>query len=160
MAEELGTKMKMIRAEEEEPEAGPLTPQEIAALPRDGELAIWGLFGEWWCVPVDQTPEEQAGLTRKCKAELGAGFAACPDEQIADRLYGGFPCPDAPTRRHVYFAEAQYSYRRAGLGDYDANDAGHRAECWKRLLEANADIVPPLDGPFTSDAPREAGCAA
>ena len=132
-----------------------LSLAEIAELARDGVMVQWGLFGQWWCVPTDATPEEQASLVRKVKKEMGDDFAACPDEWIADRLYGGFTCPEA-SRRHVYFAGMQYSYIAAGEGRYWANDAEGRASQWADLLEHNGDQNPLLDGPFTSDAPRGA----
>ena len=131
-----------------------LSLAEIAELPRDGVRVSGALFGQWWCVPVDMTQEEQARMVCKIKEDLGSDFAACPNEYIGDRLYGGFPCNET-SRRHVYWAGMQYSYLAAEQGRYWPNDPDGRADQWAELIEYNGDQSPPLDGPFTTDAPRK-----
>jgi hypothetical protein len=115
--------------------------------------AQWGLLGQWYCLPADATPDEQSALVSKIKDDMQ--FGGCPDAYIADRLYGGFPCAGAPDRRHVYLAAGQYSFLAAQEGRFWANDAESRLSMWQTLLENNVDPVPPLDGPFTADAPRK-----
>lgn len=111
----------------------------------------WSLLGEWWCIPVDQTPEEQAAMIYK--ARDGMLLRGCPDEFIADRMFGGFPCANETWRRHVYFHSGAYSFIAAGEGEFWANDG--RRETWRTLLKNNPKLSPTFDGPFTSDAPRE-----
>ena len=112
----------------------------------------WGLLGQWWCVPLDYTTEEEAALLRYLRDDLGPDFVACPLAYIKDRLHGGFGCGNDGDRRHVYFAVGNYSFIAAQEGRYWEADSASRASTYARLLEENADHYPG-DGPFTADAP-------
>lgn len=109
----------------------------------------WGLLGEWYCVAVDLTDEEQEQM---CVAVRDGAFGgdACPLEFIRDRLYGGFICAEED-RRHVYFATGEYSWIAANEGDFWAND--NRAAQWRELLQGNGSWHG--DGPFTEDFPKQ-----
>ncbi len=97
----------------------------------------WSLLARWFCIKADATEEEQAIAVERCRDALGPEFAACPLEFIADRLYGGFPCGDDPTRVHVMFNTGQYSFIAAGEGRFWANHS--RCGAWKDLFEANSE---------------------
>ena len=126
--------------------------EQTAKLGREIIRTQWGLLSQWYCVPVDATTDEQAKMINDIKADMM--FAGCPDEYIIDRLYGGFTC-EMSERRHVFFAAGEYSFIAAhNEGRYWANSAASRQDTWERLLKDNADQAPPLDGPFTADAPR------
>ena len=127
------------------------TPETVSLLGREIIMARWALLGQWWCIRVDATAEEQAELIRRIKENMQ--FERCPDEWVADRLYGGFRC-DHKDRRHVYFAAGEYSHIEAGNNHFWANDAEHRQDTWVTLLEHDNAGNALLDGPFTSDAPR------
>lgn len=112
----------------------------------------WGLLGQWWCVPLDYTPEETEALATYLRDELGPDFAACPLDYIKDRFFGGFSCGNGDDRRHVYFAVGNYSFIAAQQGRYWKATSSDRASTYARLLEENADTYLG-DGPFTADAP-------
>jgi hypothetical protein len=114
---------------------------------RKAVLVSWKLFGQWWCLPVDQTPEEKATFLTGLQHNLGDDFAQCPLAFIEDRLYGGFKCEDA-NRRHVYFAVAEYSFLQAAEGDFWANHAERRFQTREKLVNNNLDTFIG-DGPFT-----------
>ena len=122
-------------------------------LGREAVRVQWALLGQWWCVPADMTPDEQTKMLGDLKDDML--FIGCPDEYIADRLYGGFPCSRQEDRRHVYFAAGEYSFLAAREGRYWANDSANRQRTWETLLTNNNDPAPPLNGPFTADAPRD-----
>lgn len=108
----------------------------------------WGLLGEWWCVPLDQTEKETEVMLAEIRKSLGSDFRACPSSQIRDRLYGGFKCGEDEAHRHVYFATGQYSFLAALEGRFWPNDG--RDDMWANLRETNADNFIG-DGPFTGD---------
>lgn len=112
----------------------------------------WGLLGQWWCMPLDCTPEEIGALAIYLREELGPDFAACPLDYIKDRLFGGFACGNDDVHRHIYFAVGNYSFLAAMKGQYWKATSSDRASTWDKLLEENGDCYPG-DGPFTSDAP-------
>ena len=99
----------------------------------------WSLLAQWFCIKADATEEEQAAAVMQCRDTLGPDFAECPLEFIADRLYGGFPCGDDPTRVHVMFNAGQYSYTAAEEGRVWECNAASRRDAWKRLLKENKD---------------------
>lgn len=119
-------------------------------LGRDAIRTQWGLLGQWWCVPLDQTEDEGRSLCQRLREDMT--FYDCPLDWIADRLYGGFACGGHPERRHVYFAIGQYSFLQAAEGRYWANDERERQDMWGNLLAHNADNALG-DGPFTDDFP-------
>ncbi len=112
----------------------------------------WGLLGQWWCIPLDYTPEETEALLTYLREDLGPDFAACPLDYIKDRLFGGFGCGNGGDRRHIYFAVGNYSFLAAQQGRYWAADSSSRVDTYRGLLEKNAARYPG-DGPFTADAP-------
>ena len=110
------------------------------------------LLGQWWCVPLDYTPEETEALLTYLRDDLGPNFAACPLEYIKDRLFGGFTCGNDDEHRHVYFAIANYSFIAAQEGRYWEATRSDRSDTYCSLLESNANCYLG-DGPFTEDAP-------
>ena len=129
------------------------TPEQV--LRKRTVRTQWGLLGQWWCVPLDYTPEETEALLIYLRDDLGPDFAACPLAYIKDRLFGGFGCGNGGERRHVYFAVGNYSFIAADQGYYSEANSSDRARTYNRLLENNADHYPG-DGPFTADAPPAA----
>ena len=114
---------------------------------REAVMARWALLGQWWCVPVDQTPEEGATFLEQVRETLGEDFKQCPLKYIEDRLYGGFKC-DEMYRRHVYFAVGEYSFLDAAIGKFWANHTARRLETRSTLRDNNlASYIG--DGPFT-----------
>ena len=112
----------------------------------------WGLLGQWWCVPLDYTAEEEGALLTYLRNDLGPDFAVCPLAYIKDQLHGGFDCENGGDRRHIYFAVGNYSFISASQGRYWEATSSDRARTYARLLEDNADHYSG-DGPFTADAP-------
>jgi len=110
----------------------------------------WSLLMEWWCVPVDMTHGEEDRFLEKMQNKvLGKDFARCPLAFIRDRLYGGFPCSDSESRRHVAFSTGQFSFIQAEHGDYWPLVASDRAGEWDKLRGQNEWIG---QGPFVNDA--------
>ena len=119
---------------------------------REPVPAGWALLSEWWCVPVDMTADERAIFLLRLRTNMGADFAACPLDRIADRLYGGFHCAEGD-RRHVCFDTGAYSYIAAGDGHYSPETPEDRAAKWHELRGQNAGQTFYCDGPFSEDAP-------
>lgn len=104
----------------------------------------FAVFGQWWCVAEDLTAQEQEEMVLFLRSETFA--KECPMEFIRDRLYGGFPCGNDPSRRHVYFALGSYSHTAASEGDFYPNDL--RDEDWQTLCEKNSEHPWVGGGPF------------
>jgi hypothetical protein len=120
-------------------------------LGRKPVLAKWTLLGELWCLPLDQTEDEQQAFFELLRENQGSDFAACPTKYIADRLYGGFKCYEYPDRHHVIFDTGAYGYLAAAEHSYWPNDG--RGEKWDELLKGYpaADLI--ASAPFTEGRP-------
>jgi len=114
---------------------------------RDAVQVSGKLFGQWWCVPLDQTEAEKEVFLERVRATLGDDFNSCPLGYIEDRLYGGFKC-EYIGRRHVYFAVAEYSFLAAARGEFWANHSDTRLNTREKLFSDNL-ATHVGDGPFT-----------
>ncbi len=113
----------------------------------------WGLLGQWFCIKIDATTQEQRLAIQQSRESLGPVFLSCPDKWIADRFYGGFFCANDPTRTHVYFNTGQYSRIAAERGRFWANTHVSRQDTWAELFAANTGWQ--SHGPWSADAPKE-----
>lgn len=130
---------------------------EFAQAVKDREIiqAGGGLFTQWICMPADATESEEAEAVRQIKENiLGDPFDACPNEYIADRMYGGFECPE-PGRTHVLHQGMQYSYLSADEARYWPLESDERISTWKDLARENAGQKFDINAPFTKDFPKE-----
>jgi hypothetical protein len=126
---------------------------EVDLSSREAYCAGWGLFGEWWCVPVDMTESEKRAFLQRLRDNMGSDFCRCPLEYIEDRLFGGFECADCEDRRHVHFATGHYSFLAAEQGRYWPLPWSDTREVWHKLFEKNEGHIKG-DGPFTNDWQR------
>jgi len=129
--------------------------EEITGLEREALVGTWSMLAEWYCVPVDWTPEEEEGFLINLRLKLGDDFAACPLEYLRQRCYGGFECRDYPHRRHVVFVTGEFSYLNAAEGIYWERTPERRRESWCHLRAANLDQSWG-GGPFCEDACSDA----
>jgi hypothetical protein len=95
----------------------------------------WRLCSEWLCVAKDVTEEE---LTQHYK-EMVSGPIATP-EQIADRMYGGFHCPEDENRIHIYHDSGAYTYSGTNTGLHPDD----RKAVWTTLLGAEGNFDQPF----------------
>jgi len=110
----------------------------------------WSLLADWWCVPLDISVGETEDFISTIREQMGGDFSRCPDEQIVDRLFGGFACVDAD-KRHVCFSTGDYSYLSAADGYFPPHDS--RCATWAKLVDASRDTWVG-DGPFANDVPE------
>lgn len=95
-----------------------------------------GVLGGWFCVHEDMSEDEALDwLWNKIKA--GGTILEIPTEDkelFRDRLFGGWQCGDDPNRRHIYFAQAHYTFlggTQTPLSDTD------RKKMFQELYEKN-----------------------
>lgn len=105
----------------------------------------WGILGSWICVPLDATRED---IIIAAKQMAIIDFS---DEFVADRLYGGFRCPDCEDKRHIYINSGQFTY----LGENFMLMPGKRNATWHELISANQNNDGGFigGGLFTEDVP-------
>lgn len=91
--------------------------------------AAWGLFGSWYCAPLDTSDEDVAAAVIAKEGDPNYDMTLTPS-----RLFGGYRCADDPNRRHVYHAGGLYTYtgtnyplsRIERAGHWHAHLADHR----------------------------------
>ena len=103
-------------------------------------LIDWKLCTEWYCVSKEATEEEILNFVR------GLINVVATDNQIKQRLFGGFPCGDYEDRYHIFHDTGHYTYTGVN-GDVDED---YRENKWKTLLEANKEPLV-MDALFMED---------
>lgn len=106
------------------------------------------LLGGWLCYPIDTDPADP-DVARVIR-EAAMCHPKATDEDIFERLWGGFAC-DIPGRRHAYIGVAHYAFT---LEDSAPLDPDSRSCQWHSLLGENSKAGEFLgDGPWSHDAP-------
>ena len=94
------------------------------------------LLGGWFCVHEDMAEERAVDLMWD-KIKNGGTILEIPTDDkklFKDRLFGGWQCADDPKRRHVYFAQAYYTFLGGPQTELSAKE---RQEIFKTLYEKN-----------------------
>ena len=116
-------------------------------------MVKWSLLVEWWHAAPGTTEDEILDLFADRIYQLGT-----TRKQFAQRLYGGFICPNPEGGTHIYLDAGAFTYLGPSQRDYDQDE---RNTWWKNAIEDGIthqpDFIVKQDwtAAFATDCPQD-----